>query len=263
MRAGLRLGLGLVAAALAFAPAPALAQDTADPGPARPANKAPATDAIGPRELQNFSIDGTVTRPADPQPAARQPPARDGGANPAANRCRSSADPAPATVQPAEQAAPPPQPQPREAARQAAEPIRQTAPAASVTVALPKLQDDMPRGGSATAAARWRRASPADPAAGTLAPERKISFLPWLLAAVALGAAARSSSIAAGMATKRSPAARRSTLSAAPPEPAPSPPAPKCRAGPPAASAVLDPGTCLDAPQAMDRFQFSAGALRR
>lgn len=200
MRAGLRLALGLVAATLAFAPASALAQDTGQvsgqdsgqattnaPATKAPATKAPATDVIGPRELQNFSIDGTVTRPADPQPAARTPAQATAAPTRQANRAAPAPIPRQATDT-AEQAAPPPQPQPREAARQTSEPIRQTAPAASVTVALPKLQDDMPRGGSASATAASTPGFAADPAAGTLAPERKISFLPWLLAAVALGA---------------------------------------------------------------------------
>jgi hypothetical protein len=59
-----------------------------------------------------------------------------------------------------------------------------------VTVALPKLQDDLLRGGAATAvpAASPALAEPvADP---SLAAERKVVFLPWLLAAVALGAGA-------------------------------------------------------------------------
>jgi hypothetical protein len=67
---------------------------------------------------------------------------------------------------------------------------RTTAPASSVTVALPKLQDDLPRGGTA---APIPAASPgiAEPVTEpTLAAERKISFLPWLLAAMALGAGA-------------------------------------------------------------------------
>jgi hypothetical protein len=182
MRAGLRVGLGLVAAALALAPVPALAQDA---GAAT--TNTPATDSIGPRELQNFSIDGTVTRQAEPQPAAR-PPARPPTA-PAAQGKPAAAAPVRRVVQ-SEPQAPTPQPERREAARQVPEPPRTTAPASSVTVALPKLQDDLPRGGTA---APIPAASPgiAEPVTEpTLAAERKISFLPWLLAAMALGAGA-------------------------------------------------------------------------
>jgi hypothetical protein len=180
MRAGLRLGFGLVAAALALAPVPTLAQDTG-----QATTNTPATDAIGPRELQNFSIDGTVTRPAEPQPAARAP------AKPATvptQTNRTTAAPARRVSEPAAEAATAPPQQPREAARQAPETPRQAPRVQSVTVALPKLQDDSPRGG---AAATIPAASPgfAEPEAQpTLAPERKISFLPWLLAAMALGA---------------------------------------------------------------------------
>jgi hypothetical protein len=53
-----------------------------------------------------------------------------------------------------------------------------------VTVALPRLQDDLRRGGGEATLP----ASAPGFAAGTFAPERKIAFLPWLLAAIALGA---------------------------------------------------------------------------
>jgi len=72
MRAGLRFGIQVIAAALALAvvPAagPALAQETG-----APATNTPATEAIGPRELENFSLNGTVTRPAPTQPARTAP----------------------------------------------------------------------------------------------------------------------------------------------------------------------------------------------
>jgi hypothetical protein len=55
-----------------------------------------------------------------------------------------------------------------------------------VTVALPKLQDNLSRGGVATTPAA--ESGIVEPeAAATLAPERKVSILPWLLAAIALG----------------------------------------------------------------------------
>ena len=117
------------------------------------------------------------------------------------------------------------------------------------------------------AAARPRRAASApgfaaEPAAGTLAPERKISFLPWLLAAVALGAGGAFLFYRRRHGHEALAGGPQIDAFAAP-EPAPSPPAPRAAPAPLAASAVLDPGTRLDAPQAVDRFQFSAGALRR
>jgi hypothetical protein len=58
----------LAAAGLAAWPLPAIAQDATQ----APATNAPAPVAVGPRELQNFNLQGTVTRPAD-QPAATPP----------------------------------------------------------------------------------------------------------------------------------------------------------------------------------------------
>src|SRR5262245_50784882 len=63
MKAVSRLGLAMVAAGLAVAPLPAFAQA------APAATNTPATDGVGPRELQNFSLNGTVTKPADSPPA--------------------------------------------------------------------------------------------------------------------------------------------------------------------------------------------------
>jgi hypothetical protein len=78
MRAGLRFGIA--AAVLAFGQPPALAQDTAAPPPP-PSN---STDTIGPRELQNFSLNGSVTRPAPdtPEPSRPAPAAIEPGTAP-------------------------------------------------------------------------------------------------------------------------------------------------------------------------------------
>src|SRR6185369_14360203 len=69
MKAGLRFGIAVFAAGL-WLGSPAHAQDAAQ-------SNTPASDAIGPRELQNFSLDGKRTRPAQTfqpiTPAARQP----------------------------------------------------------------------------------------------------------------------------------------------------------------------------------------------
>ena len=67
MRAGLRFGIAAFAAALALAGPPALAQETTAPATNTP------TNAIGPRELENFSINGTVTRPAPAAPIRTVP----------------------------------------------------------------------------------------------------------------------------------------------------------------------------------------------
>ena len=81
MRAGLRFGIA-VSAALAFAPVPALAQNAVDAAAPAPAAYPPA-EAIGPRELENFSLNGVVTRPAQSAPARPTAP-REEAAGPAA-----------------------------------------------------------------------------------------------------------------------------------------------------------------------------------
>ena len=63
MRAVWRLGVAVLAVGLSLGPLPALAQDATT---AASPTSTPATDAIGPRDLQNFSLNGTVTRTADP-----------------------------------------------------------------------------------------------------------------------------------------------------------------------------------------------------
>src|SRR4051812_31307611 len=87
MKAILRVGAVLVAAASLAAPAVALAQaaptPTPTPAPA-PTSNSTMPGTIGPSELQNFKLNGTVTRPADqapvptparPQTAPVRPPA--------------------------------------------------------------------------------------------------------------------------------------------------------------------------------------------
>ena len=182
----------MLAGALAFAPGIALAQQTAPP-----ASDTPATDAIGPRDLQNFSLNGTVTRAADqPAPVAPAPRARQQRseaqsaqttAQPATSRTATAAAPESSTPTPTSS------PAPRQVETAAAdtqrvaaperspEPLRQSQPASSVTVALPSLGQSA---GSATPAASPGFAP--EPATATLAPEHRISILPWLLAAFAL-----------------------------------------------------------------------------
>src|SRR4051812_27177870 len=189
MKAVTRLGYVLLAGALALAPMTALAQE------APPASDAPATDSIGPRELQNFSLNGTVTRAADQPPTA--PPAQ-------RRQQRSQAQPDPVTTEPraseTEVAGTDAVPESKAGRRPAevgsatvptsTEPQRvavasqSSAPPSSVTVPLPKLE-----AGATLAGASRAQASdfPPEPTTGTLAPERRFSILPWLLALLALG----------------------------------------------------------------------------
>src|SRR5688500_12879060 len=92
MKAGLRFGIAAFAAALAFGGAPALAQNTAAPATNTTAEPPPA-ETIGPRELEDFSLNGTVTRPAPTAPSRTAP--APGPTPPATTRSRVTA-PAPA-----------------------------------------------------------------------------------------------------------------------------------------------------------------------
>lgn len=167
MRAVLRWKAVLLPGGLWLLPAAALAQQT----PPATTNT-PATDAIGPSELKNFSLPGTKT-PAE-QPPATAP----------------AATPAPRTQQPV---ASTPQPQPShrtpverpvaQAPAPISSPPSQTqAPAAAQTLAPPPSATVTPTPPQVEAPTT---ASPA-PISSTIAPERGISFLPWLIAGLAL-----------------------------------------------------------------------------
>jgi hypothetical protein len=191
MRAVSRFGKLLLAGTLALAPWAALAQEAP---PAATANT-PAPDTVGPRELQNFSLSGTVTRPAD-QPATAQPA-------PQTHRPRNEAQSSPPAA-PTESAAPAPTesataaPAPRRtqsaAAEPSAEPQRapepvQSAASSSLTGTLPDIGGDISSAAAATPATPSAATFAPDPAqTGTLAPKHEFPLLPWLLAALVLGA---------------------------------------------------------------------------
>jgi hypothetical protein len=152
-------------------PAAALAQQTA---PAT--TNTPATDAIGPSELQNFSLPGTKTRPDEQQPAS---PAE--------------TTPAPRTQQPAATASPAPQPArrsnvERQTTAQAAAP--RNAPAVGTQGAVTtQIVAPQPSATPIPPPQPVETSSvvPTSPAASpTLGAERSLSFLPWLIAALAL-----------------------------------------------------------------------------
>lgn len=227
------MAYALLTGALALAPWHALAQE------APPPSSTPATDAVGPRELQNFSLNGTVTRPADRpvpvQPAPRKPqPRSEAEATPPAPQTRTVATtperpatartPAPKATETAS-VAPPPAPR----SDPTPEPLRQSPPSSSVTVALPKLDS------STSSAATAPAFAPAPEPAGTLATEHRFPLLPWLLAALAAAAAGaflfwrnrQREAFAGGPQldafTPPEPAPRRTPPAAAPPPPAPAP----------------------------------------
>lgn len=166
MRAGLRFGIVVSVVALALAPvaapSPLLAQDTA------PTTNTPATDTIGPRELQGFSLNGTVTRPAPTTPARPAP--------------------APATRQPGS-TTPPAATPPRD---RVADPTRQrSAPAQSVTTTLPPASalpeaTSVPTDGLAIQPGF--EPTPIAPDDTSASPAT--NYIPWVLALVLLGAGA-------------------------------------------------------------------------
>lgn len=167
MKAGLRFGITAFAAGLALGPPPALAQSAGQPATNTATTNTPAntgaTDTIGPRELQGFSLNGTVTREAEP--AARAPAARP-----------------PATAEAN-----------REAPQASSQPPRPQAPApASRPGAGQSLALDLPptaAGGAALPASPPPPAftPAADTAPANLAPEQNLSLWPWLLLAAVLG----------------------------------------------------------------------------
>lgn len=167
MRAGLRFGIAAFAAGLTLAPPPAFAQAVPDA-----ATNTPAADPIGPRELQNFSLNGTVTRQAEtpaPVPAPRR-------------QARSTAPDAPPPAATAAPAAPAPRRSaaPAPAAAKESTPRGGQAPALDLAPATSALPASIPQPGFA----------PSDSTPAPFAPEQKPALWPWLLLAAVLGAGA-------------------------------------------------------------------------
>ena len=168
MRAGLRFTRILLAFGTMVPATAALAQNTTAPAP----TETPATDAVGPRELQNFSLPGTRTTPADPTPAApvvNAPPPRTDGA---------PAEPRSAVVAPA------PRPAARQASEQRAAIPAQAAPVAAVTAAPAGLGQTQP-----TPTSFVPPTLPAATVTQPIAPVAEsggLSLWPWIAAALAL-----------------------------------------------------------------------------
>jgi hypothetical protein len=179
MRGARRLSIAILTAGLLLAPAAALAQES-PPSSSQSSDSTPTTGAVGPRELQNFSLPGTVTRPADQQPA--NVPA-------ATTTSASTSEPVRRAVTRTAEVQPRPEQAPRRSAAETSqpppEPLRQTVPSSSITAALPSI-------GSANAPPATPASVPAvapEPSSGALGPEYSgFALLPWLLAALALGA---------------------------------------------------------------------------
>jgi len=179
MRAVLRLVVMAFVAGLSLAPVALHAQEAAQ-------NNAAPADAIGPRELQNFNLQGTVTRQAEP---TATPPARE-ASRPSVETAPERAAPA-GTQEPRAEAAVRSLPAERNdrqeaatrastavASARASEPTR-PASRSSITVALPPAR-------TASAPVEFPEVDPA--AAAALTPDQGPGLWPWLLAAIALGA---------------------------------------------------------------------------
>ena len=186
MRAVLRWGVLMGVAGLVLG-GPLHAQDAGEA-----TTNTPAAETVGPRELQNFRLPGTVTRPAAEEPAPRRsaPPAE--RAAPAAR-----ATPTPSPSRPVMTA-------PATAAREGGEATRDRAATArtvsatptpaptpgysSVTMQLPPPSDSLAE--PAPAAQATPSFVDEAEAAPALAPEPEQGLLlwPWLLAAMMLGA---------------------------------------------------------------------------
>ena len=132
---------------------------------------------MGPRELQNFTLNGTVTKTADtPAPAAAAPSrSRTQPARPAADRA------ATAVTNDAPTAQPPRVSNARAAAAPTAAP--QPSPGQSLTLGLPSPTATTPASAPQTGFAPAPDSAPAD-----FATEQKMTLWPWLLLAGVIGA---------------------------------------------------------------------------
>jgi hypothetical protein len=170
MRAILRCTAVFLAGALLSGAA--LAQETSAP----PASNTPATDAVGPRELQNFSLPGTTTRPADQPPATSVPSDHPPRVEPPAEG--SARAPAPAARAPAPRAAP----------TESAAATSTASPPTQAPISLPPPPVQAAPAPVVQAPLTASAEPPPVAPAGTLAPSGKLSILPWIAAALALAA---------------------------------------------------------------------------
>ena len=178
--AGLRLAIAAMVAGIALGPVAAAAQDA-------PTNTTSGDnpDAIGPRELQNFNLQGQVTRQAQPQETPAPPrtppraaPATTNAAPVADNRPATSAPPAATTsrreIPTARSSTSGTAAEGSSALSTGAPPLASppaASPASSLTVALPPVSDPSTDGGAASPAA----------------PGGPLSLWPWLAALLVAG----------------------------------------------------------------------------
>jgi hypothetical protein len=161
------------AAALTFGQSPALAQSAS----ATTTNTA-APNSVGPRELQNFSLNGTVTRQADaPPPASTRAPVR-------------TAPDRATTAVPTEASVSTPAPARERGTTRVAEAPRSSPerPIAGETLSFNVPPAPTPAAALPANAPSFTPTSGDVPA--TLAPDQKLLLWPWLLLALVIGATA-------------------------------------------------------------------------
>lgn len=177
MKARLRMGLAVWAMALVVAPSSVVAQNSVAPPLAESAPPA-AANAVGPAQLRDFSLKGTVTRQAEPAPVAPARPTPQPSQPAATTATRQQAAPAQQREVPATTAAD----RPAQAVAS-----RQAAPPATMTFDLPPVaagNPTTPASGSSTAPAFAPSALPRSAPASGAALAEGPSTLPWLLAAI-------------------------------------------------------------------------------
>ncbi|MES2326884.1 MAG: hypothetical protein V4499_06085 [Pseudomonadota bacterium] len=177
MRANLRVLAVLLAGAAWLTPAVALAQAV----PPQTTTNTPATDSVGPAGLQDFSLKGTVTRPADqPPPAAPARPQTAPVRTPVETASPSSSLAPRRAERPALAT---PTPAPSSAARQVVTttPAPAPQPVAQAPVQSVPLQ-------AAPPPAQLASPEPAPPSGDPFALFRGLPLWPWIAAALALAA---------------------------------------------------------------------------
>src|SRR5438067_9129720 len=133
VRGGLRLMVAVWTAGLVLGPAPLAAQSAP-----QATTNTPAADAVGPRELQNFSLSGTVTKPAEQAPQATAP----------ATTTRAQK---PTTASASTRSAAPTERRPAQTRPNSAPPVRTAATApAQAAAPAPEPPRDTPASGSAS-----------------------------------------------------------------------------------------------------------------
>ena len=237
MRAILRGMAVLATGGLWLAPASARAQEA--PQPATTNTTAPA--AVGPSELQNFSLSGSVTKPSEEQaPAPANRPAQ----SPAATQRSASAAPhlrRTAQDRPAARQLKVPRPSAGPVAHAPAMPQPATLAPPAEAAAVPRQQPAPVPAIEAQSVARATR----------FAPERRIAILPWLVAALALAGGTifllwrrRPREVLAGpefdlfAGSQSAPAPERSAVPTPVPDPVPTP-APSEKRAAPLASGIV------------------------